>query len=344
MPLPGSRFVAAVVAALALISSSRAQVAPHSDAPPSSLADRVGLDDGFGLIVTASADGKGSLEMCGCGRQPLGGLARRVGYENAVVELTKGQAGLLRLDAGGAFDDTVDTGKNEVIPHIRNEWVLRGYLSTDVAAINVSVSDLRYLSPMNVSEDRPARLARFPMLGRIVSANVVPVRPGIVPFLPYIVHEVPAPRAGDRPVRVGIVGVSAAGAGSEAGAFGYKVEDPIVALSALLPEVRKKADLVVLLAYAPAESARSIASAVSGLDIVFVANNFFPDAETFSNSGNVPVAPVVLQSRMLTEVRGWRSPSGSWRFAPRSVLLDGNIPSDTPTLEMVYRARADIIR
>lgn len=344
MPLPYSRFAAAIFVAFALIPSGQAQVAPRSEAPSTSIADRLGADDGFGLIVTASADGKGSLEMCGCGRQPLGGLARRVGYENAVIELTKGQAGLLRLDAGGAFDDSVDTGKNEVIPHIRNEWVLRGYLARDVTAINAAVSDLRYLSQMNVIEDRQARLDRFPMLGRIVSANLVPAAPGIAPFHPYIVREVPAPRVGSKPVRIGVVGICAGGAESEAEAFGYRISDPVAALSALLPEVRKQADVIVLLAYAPVQRVRAIAEAVPGLDVVFVANNFFPDSEIFSKSGTVSIAPVVLQSRTLTEVRGWRAPSGAWRFEPRSVLLDGAIPSDATTLEMVYRARPDIIR
>lgn len=344
MPLRYSPYLAAIVVATSLISTGQAQVAPRSEAPSTSIADRAGSDDGFGLIVTASADGKGSLEMCGCGRQPLGGLARRVGYENAVLELTKGQAGLLRLDAGGAFDDSVDTGKNEVIPHIRNEWVLRGYLARDVTAINAAVSDLRYLSQMNVIEDRQARLDRFPMLGRVVSANLVPAGPGVVPFLPFIVRDVPAPRIGSRPVRVAVVGICAAGAESDAESFGYRINDPVAALSALMPEVRKQADVVVLLAYSPVERARSIALAVPGIDLVLVANNFFPDHEVASKSGNVTVTPVVLQSRTLTEVRGWRATTGAWRFEPRSVLLDGAIPSDGPTLELVYRARADIIR
>lgn len=344
MPLRCSRFAAAVVVASALISSGQAQISPRSEAPSTSIADRVGADDGFALIVTASADGRGSLEMCGCGRQPLGGLARRVGYENAVIDLTKGQAGLLRVDVGGAFDDSVDTGKNEVIPHIRNEWVLRGYLARDVTAINAAVSDLGYLSQMNVIEDRRARLDRFPMLGRIVSANLVPAGPGIAPFLPYIVQDVPAPRVGGKPVRVGVVGICAGGANSEAERYGYRINDPVAALSALMPEIRRQSDVIVLLAYAPVDRARAIAEAVPGLDVVFVANNFFPDSEIASRSGTVSIAPVVLQSRTLTEVRGWRAASGAWRFEPRSVLLDGAIPSDAPTLELVYRARADIIR
>ena len=111
-----------------------------------------------------------------------------------------------------------------------------------------------------------------------------------------------------------------------------------------VPEIREQAEVVVLLAYSPVERARSIALAVPGVDLVFVANNFFPDHEVASKSGNVTVAPVVLQSRTLTEVRGWRATTGAWRFEPRSVLLDGAIPSDGPTLELVYRARADIIR
>ena len=339
-----TRSVAVAVLAAALISSSAAQVANRAGAPASTLADRVGSDDGYALVMTASADGRGSLEMCGCGRQPLGGLARRVGYELAALDQTRGQAGLLRLDVGGAFDDTVDTGKNEVIPHIRNEYVLRGYLDRGVAAVNVAVTDLRYLSQMNVIEDRSARLTRFPMLGRMVSANIVPVGPGIVRFLPFVVQEVSASRLGDRPVRIGIVGVSAAVDSGVPATYGYRLEDPVAAVSSLLPEVRKQTDLVVLLVYGPVDRARAIVDSNPGIDVAFVANNFFPDGEVVARSGNVPIAPVVLQSRELTEIRAWRAASGSWRFAPRTVLLDSAIPSHPETLEFVYRARADYIR
>ena len=150
------RLASAPLLAFAVVASCFAQVELRTQTLDPELSRRTGADDGFGLVITASADGRGSLETCGCGRQPLGGLARRVGYEKAVLELTQGGAGLVRLDAGGAFDDPVDTGRNEVIPHIRSEWVLRGYIARDVAAINVGITDLRYLSQMNVLQDRDA--------------------------------------------------------------------------------------------------------------------------------------------------------------------------------------------
>ncbi|MBK6426473.1 MAG: hypothetical protein IPF82_09850 [Blastocatellia bacterium] len=338
------RLASAPLLAFAVVASCFAQVELRTQTLDPELSRRTGADDGFGLVITASADGRGSLETCGCGRQPLGGLARRVGYEKAVLELTQGGAGLVRLDAGGAFDDTVDTGRNEVIPHIRSEWVLRGYIARDVAAINVGITDLRYLSQMNVLQDRDARVVRFPMLDRVISANVLPAGPGIVRFRPYIVREVQATRLGDKPVRVGIIGVCAARPETGANLYGYRIEDPIAALASVLPDVRKQSDVVVLLAYGPVERARAIAEGIAGFDAVLVANNFLPDAEVAAMAGTTPVVPVVLQTRSLTEVRGWKQPAGGWRFVARSTLLDAVIPSDAETLQMVYRARSDFIR
>lgn len=326
------------------LAQERLQDAPSVVAAESAFAERVGPDSGFGLVLTASADGKGSLEMCGCGRMPLGGLPRRVGYERAVLAITGGQAALVRVDAGAAFDDTVDTGRNEVIPHIRNEWVLRGYHAKDFAAINVAPSDLGYLSQMNVPADRESRVERFPMLDRVISANVVPASDAVVRFQPFVIRAVDSPRLGSKALRVGIVGVCQPPEKPGKVLHGYRIEDPVVVLRTVLPELRKKADVVVLLVYGPMGAAREIASAVQGIDVVLAAKSILPDAEAAGRVGNTHVVPVIIQARSLTEVRGSVSPTGGWTFTPRSTVLDSVIPNDPETLDMVYGARVDFIR
>lgn len=343
-----SRVVASIVAAAVICflpQAGRAQNGAPAGGPPVVDWGRiVGPDDGYGLVVTASSDGRGSLEMCGCGRTPLGGLPRRVAYERAVLDGTSGGAALFRVDAGGAFDDTIDTGRNEVIPHIRDEWVLRGYAAQDFAAINVAPSDLHYLSQMNVVSDRPSRLEKFPMLGRVISANVVPESRAIVEFQPYLIRTVASTRVGERPLRVGFIGVTQPPDDAASPRYGYAYGDPVKAVSSVLPKVRAEADLIVVLYHGPMARARALSRAIPGLDLVFVANTFLPDAAAAAVEGRTLIVPVVVQARSLAEVRGLRSGGGEWKFAARSTVLDSGIPSDRETLDMVYAARLDYIR
>src|SRR5437868_3880276 len=49
-------------------------------APSGTVKDRLGEDDGYGIVVFYSATVHGNLEVCGCPIHPLGGVARRAGY------------------------------------------------------------------------------------------------------------------------------------------------------------------------------------------------------------------------------------------------------------------------
>lgn len=209
--------------------------------------------------------------------------------------------------------------------------------------MNVSARDIRYLGQMMVPQESEARVVRFPMLGRLVSANVEPVSKRNLPFAPWIVRDVAAKRFGARPLRVGVTGVSRQPSVGET-IDGYRVTDPAAALRQQVPELRKRADVVVVLAYVRADEARALAKAVPGIDVMICAQDFLPGTVDNEWVETTLIAPVIVQTRWLTDVRVSQPSPGVRRFDARRVLLDRVVPDDPETLKMVFGARNDFIR
>ena len=80
-------------------------------APSGTVKDRLGEDDGYGIVVFYSATVHGNLEVCGCPIHPLGGVARRAGYINAFKQRSP-DAAILQVDAGYIFSDDLDAAGN----------------------------------------------------------------------------------------------------------------------------------------------------------------------------------------------------------------------------------------
>src|SRR5437667_11668468 len=94
--------------------------------PAGTLKDRLGEDDLYGLVLFYSADIGGNLEVCGCPIRPLGGVARRLGYINALRQRSP-EAATLMVDVGHVFSDDLNEAETALRPdaQLMNDWIVR---------------------------------------------------------------------------------------------------------------------------------------------------------------------------------------------------------------------------
>jgi 2',3'-cyclic-nucleotide 2'-phosphodiesterase (5'-nucleotidase family) len=101
-----------------------------------------------------------------------------------------------------------------------------------------------------------AKQAKFPFL----MANVSGAISGQSPGKPFVI--IPAGR-----VKVAVLGLCFVHT-SLPSAWGLKVEDPIATARKIVPELRKQADVVVLLTHLGVEEDKKLASKVGGIDVI----------------------------------------------------------------------------
>lgn len=107
-----------------------------------------------------------------------------------------------------------------------------------------------------------------------------------VPLPRYIIKEVKSPYIPkNHKLRIGITGVCEQ-APSEG--TGYVWRDPAIALKEVLPELRKQADVVVVLAYLPLDQAKALAAELEGIDVMVVGHTQ-PSLLTLETVGNTAV-------------------------------------------------------
>lgn len=144
---------------------------------------------------------------------------------------------------------------------------------------------------------------------KFVSANVV--RQGTTErvFPPYEVIDVPVAKG--KPLRVGVVGVTRfSPVWQKAGPAGTNLAlaPPAEMLKAILPELRTKADVVVLLAALNRDDAARLSRDVPGIDFVFGAYGGIYDT-SFRKEAAPPVLYTGNQGRYTGEVRVFLDPS-----------------------------------
>jgi 2',3'-cyclic-nucleotide 2'-phosphodiesterase (5'-nucleotidase family) len=152
----------------------------------------------------------------------------------------------------------------------KNDWVLKAYGQFPVDVLNVSSYDLRYFGDA-LSKGALARRAETePLFARLVSANIVDERSNLPAFTPFVVREVPSRQKGAKPIRVAFVGLTEP---KPAPPNRLKFADPVEAARRTVPEARKIADLVVVLAKVTSQSeVARIAREAPGIDILIDGN------------------------------------------------------------------------
>jgi 2',3'-cyclic-nucleotide 2'-phosphodiesterase (5'-nucleotidase family) len=322
-----------------------------SQARPGTLADRVGADDGYALVVNFSADMNGSIDNCGCKSRLMGGIVWRAGYIDALAKATGGQIPILQADAGHAFTDGADDNGTLDERRVRNDYVLRAFASLRLDVANVSPHDLPYLEERMRAADHAKNLARFPALDAFTSANVVPIDAKYKAFKPYVIREVRGARLGAAPVRVGFLGLSetpvtASGPGRDT-LSNYRFLNAVDAASRAVSELRSKCDILIVLAYMDKAHAKSLAAAVPGIDAILAANQFGFNASADEAAGTV-ISYATTQTKWLGELRFYPNPNAPAKpfsnILQRPVPLDAVLPADATAAKLVEESHAAVAK
>ena len=233
----------------------------QSGAPPRSLQVPAGALIAAGpapdAVFLFSGDVIGYLEDCGCKLNPAGGLARRQWLRDQIASAYPGVP-LVLLDSGNFSDNPNESGE------LRTRGLLEGMNRLGYKVVNAAERDLS-LGLATFRERTEASRARF------VSANVVKFGTKEPVLEPYVVLDVPVPGR-PAPLRVGVIGAVRFNpvwkkAGLEGGNIG--IAPPAEMVGRYLPELRKKSDIVVLLASMSRDDAGTLARDLPGIDFVF---------------------------------------------------------------------------
>ena len=144
---------------------------------------------------------------------------------------------------------------------------------------------------------------------RFISANIVKQGTTERVFPPYEVVEVADAKG--KPLRVGVVGVTRfSPVWQKAGPAGSNLAlaPPGEMLKAVLPELRPKVDVVVLLAALNRDDAARLSREIPGIDFVFGAYGGIYDT-AFKKDGEAPVLYTGNQGRYAGEVRVFLDPA-----------------------------------
>jgi hypothetical protein len=221
----------------------------------------------------------------------------------------------------------------------KNDWVMKAYGQFPVDVINVSSHDLRYFADALAQTEFVRRSKTEPMLNRLVSANTVSESPAIVAPRSFIIHELPARQNGVKPVRVAFIGLTET---TPAPPPGLKLTDPAEAARRTVPEARRNADLVVVLAKVSAPEAARIAREAPGIDVI-IAGNAESLTESFTPplyAGSTLIAFTPFETRMLGELRFYRSAQGKFTTRQRFIALDETLVPEDPAAKQVVDAAA----
>jgi hypothetical protein len=309
-------------------------------APSGTIANRLGTDDGYGLVVFFSGDIHGNLEVCGCPIHPMGGVARRMGYINAFRKRSPGASTIL-VDTGNIFSDELNTDRTTLRADAKlmNDWIIRANETMPLSVVNLSYRDLRYARGFLTPE---ARLK--PEKSGIVSANIRSEDSSTINPAPYKIVTVTAPRL-KKPVRIAFIGLSDLAPeeyqeGVKASRF--VIDDPLAAAKKALAEVNDKADVTVIVGYLRMTTANKIANQNDDLDVIIASDGrgLVPDPKQVNNA---LVMFGAKETKHLGELRMYTDAEGVVdRFTTRYVELDEVIADDPAMAVMTKQARREI--
>lgn len=220
--------------------------------------------------------------------------------------------------------------------------MLKAYDQFPVDVANLSTRDLAFVSRLMAASDFAARSEAQPVLKRMVSANISSEQTGFASPQKFIVREIPSRDKKARPFRVAFIGLTEA---DTAPPVGFKVADPVETARMVVPEARKKADFVIVLAKVKTEAAIRLTREVTGIDALIASNNQINDAPFTSplKIRGTFIAFTPLETRMLGELRIYRDAKGKFSSRSRFITLDPGVPEDAEAREMaVATTRAEV--
>ena len=277
---------------------------------------RLAPPDEADLVLLYGGEEQGSLEPCGCAERPPGGLARQAAY---VAGTREGSAPVLVLNSGTWLEDArqLDGQPRGDVPVI-NRWMVAGMQLLAPAAMNVAYGDMAGLRSL---VDGPPAL---PLVSAQIAGEGVEAGRLIA--------------AG--PLTVGVTGITTPGV-RFIETPGFVVEEPEPAARRAVADLRAQgADLVVLLSYAAAETARDLAR--DGLVDVVIDADRYRERTTPMRVGSAVWVRSHFQTMRLGELRIGVSEGRITWAVERKIDLDGELPERGPEARLVRTARREI--
>jgi 2',3'-cyclic-nucleotide 2'-phosphodiesterase (5'-nucleotidase family) len=223
-----------------------------------------------------------------------------------------------------------------------NQWILKAFSQFKLDAVNFGFRDLLYGKVVLEKGKYDAQVKETPMLGEMISANIIPAVDlnRNVALKPYVIREVTGKRFGSKTsLKVGFIGVSEPWPG---GNTGFVINDPVEKVKAILPEVRSKSDLVVVLAYCSLGVSREIIKQNPDIDVL-IAGNAVPLPPPAQREGKTIFVYSVQQTKSLGELRLYLDSDCKVKdYLNRYILLDTAIPDQAEAAKVVANAKAEI--
>lgn len=259
---------------------------------------------GSRLHVLFTGETLGELEPCNCSGRMAGGLPVRAAY------IARQESDFLLLDVGCVGNGTRD------FELLRTQAALRGMKQMGYDAVNIAEHEL-WLGRKGLDE-----LMRLSV--PFVSANTLD-EDGAPAVLPYLILK----RSGLAVAVTGLVESTRYETGP-----GLRVDDPREALARLLPELRRKAGVIVVLADLELDAVRSLADEFPEITLILFRGRGDSHAPELVN--RTVVASVYGEARYIGDLTlAWESPrrlqaSGQAvllddRFAPNLDVIDATI-------------------
>lgn len=220
----------------------------------------------------------------------------------------------------------------------KSEHVLKAYDQFSVDAVNVSAHDLKFIAPLMSKSEFARNSTTYPLLKRLVSANIIANSPDAVAPQKFLIREVALRNAPARPFRIAFIGLAEK---PDEVPPGFRIDDPIESARAVVPEARKKSDYVIVLAHLKPEDAPRIAREVPGIDVLIVGGThldrvFVPPVHT----GKTFVVFSTYETRMIGELRLYPDAENKFSVRSRFVSIDEVIPNDPIAEEAVKASSA----
>lgn len=250
------------------------------------------------LSIVYNGYRRSSLEPCGCVSHKLGGIDREA---SMIESITSAGLPMIKLEAGGYVRDLA--GQSAAF-RTATKYLLGALAALDYDVFNVGATDIEIGREFleNSLGDKKDRL---------ISANIVDPVTSAPLFSPYRILEVKL-RSGEI-IKIGVTGITRSRVTigfPESVPKSYTVSDPVAALRKVMPELEKKCDIIILLAYMNREALVSDVLAKLGEDAkldIAIAGEFSGVRNDIENANGIRLVTAGFEGRqtghMVLEMR-----------------------------------------
>lgn len=269
----------------------------------------------------------------------VGGAARRATYVNRVRATSRGQ--VLLLDSG---DTTF--GTNPLAKAFHGAPDVDVLNAMGYVAMEPGNHDFQWQSPDTL---RNLKASRFPW----ICANLVDQKTGKLFLTPYIIRDYGGVRIALFGLMTSLIDTPPYKAARE---LGLHTVDPIATARKLVPELRKSADIVILLSHLGVNLDKKLAKAVPGVDIILGGHSHTrlphpvmvpTSTPTATSIGAVPVVQAYCWGSEMGDTRViFRRDARTGKYSLMSckgelIFIDKSLPDDPAIAQLVqsYQAR-----